>query len=167
MRTHLHHDAGGWQNPGSNTPVAASKSDIELHSGARAKTGGRKFCHKRSSSVELPSTAVTYLEAQLPAEDKGLPSRMIPEILGTKSGMGAFWRFLRGTAGERNWLFWLDAERVKYYHKPIDQQRSVVHTVMGAWSADQCPPGQLINAHLTVGTKYIDLWDGRASVVID
>ena len=29
--------------------------------------------------------------------------------------------------GERNWLFWLDAERVKYYTKPIDQQRYSVH----------------------------------------
>ena len=37
--------------------------------------------------------------------------------------MGLFWRFLRGKAGEKNWLFWLDAERIKYYSLPTDQQR--------------------------------------------
>jgi len=141
VHTHRHHQAAGWQNLGSNTPIAASKSDIEL--GTRAKTvapRSHKFCHKRSSSMELPNTVVTYQEATLPAEDKELPSHPIPEILGTKSGMGALWRFLRGTAGEKNWLFWLDAERVKYYHKPTDQQRSVIQTKMESRLAGHCVP---------------------------
>ena len=45
------------------------------------------------------------------------------QLLSTKSGMSAFWKFLRGKAGEKNWLFWLDAERVKYYTKEVDQMR--------------------------------------------
>lgn len=47
------------------------------------------------------------------------------EFVGSKSGMSALWKFLRGTMGERNWLFWLDAERIKYFTKAIDQQRCV------------------------------------------
>ena len=49
--------------------------------------------------------------------------------LGTKSGMNALWKFLKGTMGERNWLFWLDAEHVKYSSKHIDQQRYVSTSV--------------------------------------
>jgi hypothetical protein len=45
------------------------------------------------------------------------------DFIGTKSGMSALWKFLWGTMGERNWLFWVDAERVKYYTKPVNRQR--------------------------------------------
>lgn len=44
-------------------------------------------------------------------------------LLASKSGMNALWKFLRGKAGEKNWLFWLDAERVKYHSDSPDQQR--------------------------------------------
>ena len=44
------------------------------------------------------------------------------QLLSTKSGMRALLQFLKGKAGEKNWLFWLDAERVKYY-KGSEQQR--------------------------------------------
>lgn len=49
-------------------------------------------------------------------------------FLSTKSGMSALWKFLKGKAGEKNWLFWLDAERVKYY-KGIDQQRCIIYVL--------------------------------------
>lgn len=111
----------------SNTPIAVSRSDIEL--GDRTKSvppsDSHKSSLKRSLSVELSSKVLTFLEAPSPAEGERLPLHLVSEVLGTKSGMSAFWKFLRGKAGERNWLFWLDAERVKYYQKPIDQQRSV------------------------------------------
>ena len=42
-------------------------------------------------------------------------------LLSTKSGMYSLWRFLQGTAGERSWLFWLDAERIKYCSSRQDQ----------------------------------------------
>ena len=119
--------AGKQHSSASNTPIAVSKSDIEL--GNRTKSvplsDGQKSSLKRSLSVELSSTVLTFLEAPSPAEGERLPSHLVSKVLGTKSGMSAFWKFLRGKAGERNWLFWLDAERVKYYQKPIDQQRSV------------------------------------------
>ena len=34
-------------------------------------------------------------------------------LLCSKSGMGLFRRFLEGKSGEKNWLFWLDAEQTK------------------------------------------------------
>ena len=48
------------------------------------------------------------------------------KLIGSKSGMSSFWKFLRGKAGEKNWLFWLDAERVSYHSNPLDQQRFVL-----------------------------------------
>lgn len=60
------------------------------------------------------------------SSSKGYPKMSaegMAAVVGTKSGMNALWKFLKGTMGERNWLFWLDAEHVKYHTKPIDQQR--------------------------------------------
>lgn len=45
------------------------------------------------------------------------------QYLSTKSGMNALWKFLKGKAGEKNLLFWLDAERIKYYNNDADRQR--------------------------------------------
>ena len=42
-------------------------------------------------------------------------------VISTKQGMYSLWRFLQGTAGERSWLFWLDAERLKYCSSKQEQ----------------------------------------------
>ena len=120
-----HHQTGRQQS--SDTPIAVSRSDIELGDRTKSATpsGRQRSSLKRSLSVELSSKVLTFLETPSPAEGERLPSHLVSKALGTKSGMSSFWKFLRGKAGERNWLFWLDAERVKYYQKPIDQQRSV------------------------------------------
>jgi len=44
-------------------------------------------------------------------------------MLDSKVSMGQFRRFLRGTAGEKYWFFWLDVERARYLSKPIEQLR--------------------------------------------
>ena len=46
-----------------------------------------------------------------------------PNVLSSKRGMGLFWRFLQGTAGEKNWLFWLDSERIKYCSSQQEKMR--------------------------------------------
>ena len=122
-----HHQTGRQQSSASSTPITVSRSDIELGDRTKSVTPGdsHKSSLKRSLSVELSSKVLTFLEAPSSAEGERLPLHLISKVLGTKSGMNAFWKFLRGKAGERNWLFWLDAERVKYYQKPINQQRSV------------------------------------------
>lgn len=123
--------------------VSGSKSDIEL---------GSKAQQQRNDGHLMSLSQQKLLQKQLPVDvpcivlDDDSPEkaggrsggrstvkgsmRMTTEdfeFIGTKSGMSALWKFLRGTMGERNWLFWLDAERVKYYTKPIDQQRYSVH----------------------------------------
>ena len=57
------------------------------------------------------------------------------KLIGSKSGMNALWRFLRGKAGEKNWLFWLDAERLKCCTKPDDEKR---YTVVGTQTFKYC-----------------------------
>lgn len=78
----------------------------------------RQLCASSSSDSMLSESADTALECSvyrgMNVEDA--------HYLSTKSGMTALWKFLKGKAGEKNWLFWLDAERVKYY-KGINQQR--------------------------------------------
>ena len=123
--------------------VSGSKSDIEV---------GSKAQQQRNDGHLMSLNQQKLLQKQLPVDvpcivlDDDSPEkaggrsggrstvkgsmRMTTEdfkFIGTKSGMSALWKFLRGTMGERNWLFWLDAERVKYYTKPIDQQRYSVH----------------------------------------
>ncbi len=93
--------------------VSTSSSDIELtskrHTGALAR--------KRSQSVELHVSSP-------PMDDQSIRlSNDEAKLLGSKSGMKMFWKFLRGKAGEKNWLFWLDAERVGYHTNPTYQQR--------------------------------------------
>ena len=109
------------QQTNSTAKITSSKSNIELSSSSKTKPSGHRTRHKRSSSFDLCSTISVLLE-----EEQNPPCKLEPEdyrYLGTKSGMSALWRFLRGKAGERNWLFWLDAERAKYFSKPIEQQR--------------------------------------------
>lgn len=125
--------------------ISGSKSDIELGS------KGQQQQQRSSSSLKSPSQQ-KLLQKQLTVDVpwivldeespekaegrstsssrsssvKGSIMRMTAEdfdFIGTKSGMSALWKFLRGTMGERNWLFWVDAERVKYYTKPVNRQR--------------------------------------------
>ncbi len=73
---------------------------------------GRKKKLEQLSRIKECSFSES-LDAGIALEDTTSPD--LVNILGTKSGMTAFWQFLKGKAGEANWLFWLDAERVKYY----------------------------------------------------
>ena len=116
--------------------VSISKSDIELGSKGQQSGSLVSFSQQKlrvNPSVDVPCIV---LDDGSP-EQTGRSSRSIVkgpvrmtaedfEFIGTKSGMSALWKFLRGTMGERNWLFWLDAERVKYHTKPIDQQRCII-----------------------------------------
>ena len=98
--------------------VVLSKSDAELDT----KPGRRVRWH-RSLSVE-PGALPTYLSFSQKSSNTSVPSSGTMEnFLSTKSGMNAFWKFLQGKAGEKNLLFWLDAERIKYYSDDTDQQR--------------------------------------------
>ena len=120
--------------------ISTSKSDTEL--GSKGRIGSvmspnqrqahlQKLQKQVSISVDIPCIVLeegSTDQAGINSSSvvKSPVSRMTADdfdFLGTKSGMSALWKFLRGTVGERNWLFWLDAERVKYYSKPIDQQR--------------------------------------------
>ena len=125
--------------------ISGSKSDIELgskgqqqqrSSGSLASLSQQKLLQK---PVNIPvDVPCIVLDDGSPGKTEGRNSsrstvkgsmRMTAEdfeFIGTKSGMSALWKFLRGTMGERNWLFWLDAERVKYCSKPIDQQRYIL-----------------------------------------
>ena len=127
---------------GCHNNITTSKSDIELGSkGGEGHT--TPLQHQvitqrqlqRQVNVSTDVSCITLEEGVLEQQQqeragkrasvKSSP-RMTDEdlaFLSTKSGMNALWKFLRGTMGERNWLFWLDAEHVKYYTKPIDQRR--------------------------------------------
>ena len=107
----------------------SSQSDMQLNARMQERSG-RRFKWRRSSSVE-PET----LTGSVQRRKLGLLSRLTDsslsesldtgmdikanlqfvQLLSTKSGMTEFWKFLKGKAGENNWLFWLDAERIKYY----------------------------------------------------
>ena len=129
--------------PSSTSLISISKSDIELgskgqqqqrNSGSLVSLSQQKLLQKQ---VNLPvDVPCIVLDGGSPEKTSGKGSRSVAkdsmrmtaedfEIIGTKSGMSALWKFLRGTMGERNWLFWLDAERIKYHTKPIDQQRYI------------------------------------------
>lgn len=124
--------------------ISVSKSDIELgskgqqqqrSSGSLVSLSQQKLLQKQ---VNLsPDVPCIVLDDGSPEKTGGKGSRSVVkdtvkmtaedfEFIGTKSGMSALWKFLRGTMGERNWLFWLDAERIKYHIKPIDQQRYIM-----------------------------------------
>ncbi len=121
--------------------ISGSKSDIELGSkGQQQRSSGPL---KSLSQQKLPQKQLTadipwiMLDEESPEKVEGRrrssrsatvkdSMRMTAEdfdFIGTKSGMSALWKFLWGTMGERNWLFWVDAERIQYYTKPINRQR--------------------------------------------
>ena len=124
---------------GRHNNITTSKSDIEL--GSKGGEGHatplqHQVITQRQLQRQVNVSCITLEEGVLEQQQrqeraskrasvKSSP-RMTDEdlaFLSTKSGMNALWKFLRGTMGERNWLFWLDAEHVKYYTKPIDQRR--------------------------------------------
>ena len=127
--------------------IAMSKSDIELGSKGLTFSVTTPSQLQQQANLQKPQKQVT-LSADVPCivleEDsmdqakrkcvrsiaKGSAKVTAEDLafLGTKSGMNALWKFLKGTMGERNWLFWLDAEHVKYYTRHIDQQRYTVMT---------------------------------------
>lgn len=100
--------------------VTASKSDTEMEAGPSHKLDRRVRWHA-SVSVDLEALGLCgagdNVSASSSSKFKGL------EFLSTKCGMNALWKFLKGKAGEKNLLFWLDAERIKYYAKDIEQLR--------------------------------------------
>lgn len=106
--------------------VLVSKSDAELEAKPSRKLE-RKVRWHRSLSVE-PDDMPTYTLATQASSlyyrssTTSLISSERAE-LSTKSGMHALWKFLKGKAGEKNLLFWLDAERIKYYKNDTDRQR--------------------------------------------
>ena len=101
--------------------IAASKSDVILES----KSSRKRVKWQRSLSVEQELLSPTSpLVQSLTSGDSGkIIGVKSCQYLATKSGMSAFWKFLKGKAGERNLLFWLDAERITYYKNSLDQQR--------------------------------------------
>ena len=72
------------------------------------------FCEGRDSLRHVPSVS-TPAFSKVTWKD---------HILSTKSGMNSLWKFLKGKAGEKNLLFWLDAERIRYCNSEAEQQRS-------------------------------------------
>ena len=89
----------------SSSPRTTVVNSIEL-----VKTSSNKVVRQRSRSVDLSTTPLDLSYDDI-------------KLIDSKSGMSALWKFLRGKAGEKNWLFWLDAERVTYHTNPLDQQR--------------------------------------------
>lgn len=108
--------------------VVLSKSDAELDTKSSCKLERRVRWH-RSLSVEpgaLPTYACLRGRGNLRSSTTSVVSGSVEQFLSTKSGMNALWKFLKGKAGEKNLLFWLDAERIKYYSNDIDRQRCVL-----------------------------------------
>ena len=119
--------------------IVTSKSDIELgskgHTISVTTSSRQGELQKRQTQVnilaDVPCIVLGEDSVDLPERKGGRPTgkasvKMTARdltYLGTKSGMNALWKFLKGTMGERNWLFWLDAEHVKYSSKHVDQQR--------------------------------------------
>lgn len=102
--------------------IVSSKSDAELDTKPSDKLERRVRWH-RSLSVE-PGALPTYLSS-FTQKFSDTTSVQTENFLSTKSGMNALWKFLQGKAGEKNLLFWLDAERIKYYNNTADQQRYI------------------------------------------
>ena len=90
--------------------VSASASDNLLLTKRQSFLAGQ-----RSQSMELFPASLEPHTTRLSKEEA--------KMIASKSGMKHFWKFLRGKAGEKNWLFYLDAERVSYHSNPLDQQR--------------------------------------------
>lgn len=127
--------------------VAPSKSHIELEQTKPAtittsgtKRPNRRVKWHRSLSVDpvlTPPTTTTggphpagggdegsmTRSSSTPSVAERLMSNRAMQFLSSKSGMSTLWRFLKGKAGEKNLLFWLDAERIKYYSSQEERHR--------------------------------------------
>lgn len=122
--------------------ISKSKSDIELGNKKASvnlvQQPRTTVVHSRSSSVDLTGTlpqvsgqGQTHRDDESSVKSNGDKlSKKEPQFIGSKSGMRTLWKFLQGKAGEKNWLFWLDAERVKYHSSPLDQQRYIQFYVL-------------------------------------
>ena len=93
-----------------------------LHRGSRLRTRREKL-EQIGKSNETVSGSLTNMDDYNSSTNQDLV-----EVFSSKSGMSAFWKFLKGTAGERNWLFWLDAERVKYFERK-EQARYIPNNI--------------------------------------
>lgn len=105
--------------------VTHSKSDAEIESSRSARKLSRRVNWKRSMSVSpelLTSPEGANWNTMAALGGKMMRVKDL-QFLSTKSGMSALWKFLKGKAGERNLLFWLDAERIKHFNKESDRQR--------------------------------------------
>ena len=116
--------------PSKPSGIPVSRSDAVLET----KKGGRRVRWHRSLSVDPdvlvpPASGSESLSLSNVHPDTTRRTNSEPYerlFLCSKSDMTALWKFLKGKAGERNWLFWLDAERIKYYSSDADQQRYVL-----------------------------------------
>ena len=77
--------------------------------------GASKSPFRRSSSVSLSRRPSTSGSAHGSSAELAM--------LFSKSGMGLFRKFLQNKPGERNLLFWLDVEQVKYIDSPGEVQK--------------------------------------------
>ncbi len=116
----------------NNLSVAVSKFDAVLE----IKPVGKKVKWQRSWSVDqelavTPSSPVARSHGSATSTSVGGGKVESVKYLATKSGMGAFWKFLKGKVGERNLLFWLDAERITYFDNDQDQKRYVSRYAIG------------------------------------
>ena len=97
----------------SSRPISSTKrrsvSVTVMSPETHANVSGRGL--KRSYSANYTS-------------DRTEPSNLVLALI-SKSGMGSFRNFLRGTPGERNMLYWLDAEKVSNCHNDQEVQRLV------------------------------------------
>lgn len=112
--------------------VVVSKSDAELEAKSSRRLE-RKVRWHRSLSVTPDPTPSYPLESQASSSYYRSSSASLlsgegrnDQYLSTKSGMNALWKFLKGKAGEKNLLCWLDAERIKYYSSDAEGQRLVL-----------------------------------------
>ena len=104
----------GVSSPHHTTTIPISRSNSTLMTDRHPRVSFQTRRHRWSVSLQptgLPPLASDHL------------CNEECDVLDSKVGMSSFRRFLEGKAGERSWLFWLDAERVKHAIKPTEQQR--------------------------------------------
>eukprot|EP00731_Ephydatia_muelleri_P031590 Em0023g97a len=97
----------------STIPTSHSSSTLV---GAKTFRDSSRTHHRWSVSVQPAAAGLPPLASdQLCMDDF--------HVFDSKVGMSVFRRFLEGKAGEKSWLFWLDAERVKHATKSTERQR--------------------------------------------
>lgn len=104
--------------------VVASRSNIELELRPKKTVKWHRSLSMDLEDLTLLSSAKDKRSSASTSVAEQLMNARAMQYLSSKCGMSALWKFLQGTAGERNWLFWLDAERIKYYSsREVDQHR--------------------------------------------